>query len=191
VARTRPPEPPPAPGQPPDSPSDPESVARALCLRLLSAQPRTRAELAAALAKRDVPEEAAEAVLARFGEAGLIDDVAFARAWVETRHRGRGLARRALAQELRNRGVDAGIAAAALGQVDGDSEEAAARALVERKLAATRGLPTPTRLRRLAGMLGRKGYPQGLALRVIRDALAAEGSATEGELEVIDASADQ
>ncbi|MEA2481120.1 MAG: regulatory protein [Thermoleophilaceae bacterium] len=162
-----------------------------MCLRLLSTQPRTRAELAAALAKQNVPDEAAAAVLARFGEVGLIDDAAFARAWVETRHRGRGLARRALAQELRNRGVDAETAAAALGQVDGESEAAAARSLVDRKLASTRGLPTPARLRRLAAMLGRKGYPQGLALRVIRDAIAAEGVATEGELEVIDASVDQ
>jgi regulatory protein len=166
-------------------------VARAVCLRLLSLQPRTRAELATALAKRNIPGDAADAVLARFGEVGLIDDAAFAQAWVETRQRGRGLARRALAQELRNRGVDADIAQAALSQLDPGREEEAARALVARKLPGTRGLPTPTRLRRLAGMLGRKGYPQGLALRVIRDALAAEGSATDGELEVIDASAEQ
>jgi regulatory protein len=181
----------PAPGHPPDVPSDPESVARAICLRLLSLQPRTRSELAAALAKRDVPEEAATAVLDRFGEVGLIDDDAFAKAWVETRHRGRGLARRALAQELRTKGVDTDVARAALDQLDPASEEAAARALVARKLRSTRGVPAPARLRRLAGMLARKGYPQGLAMRVVRDALAEEGIATEGELQVIDESVEE
>ena len=37
---------------------------------------------------------------------GLVDDEAFARSWVESRQRSRGLARRALAQELRRKGVD-------------------------------------------------------------------------------------
>jgi regulatory protein len=161
-----------------------------VCLRLLSQQPRTRAELATALAKRKVPEDAAEAVLARFDEVGLIDDAAFAQAWVETRHRGRGLARRALAQELRNRGIDGETARGALDQVDAADEQAAARALVARKLPASRGLPTPTRVRRLAGMLARKGYPQGLALRVVREALATEGAETEGELDIFDATAE-
>ncbi|MDQ1653901.1 MAG: regulatory protein [Cryptosporangiaceae bacterium] len=182
---------PPAPGQPPEPPSDPESVARALCLRLLSSQPRTRAELAEALERKNVPVEAAAAVLDRFGEVGLIDDAAFASAWVESRHHGRGLARRALAQELRNRGIDAEVAQVALGQVGAESEESTARALIARKLASTRGLPVPNRMRRLVGLLARKGYPPGLAMRVVREAIAAEGTATEGELEVIEASAEE
>jgi regulatory protein len=158
---------------------------------LLSSQPRTRAELADALARKNVPGEAAAAVLDRFGEVGLIDDAAFASAWVESRHHGRGLARRALAQELRDRGVDAAVAQAALGQVGAESEEATARALIARKLASTRGLPTASRMRRLVGLLARKGYPQGVVLRVVREAIAAEGTATDGELEVIEASAEE
>src|SRR5829696_959849 len=90
------------PGHPEDPLGDPESVARAICLRLLTGQPRTRSELAAALARRGVPGEAAAAVLGRFAEVGLIDDRAFAAAWVGSRHAGRGLAR-ALAAELRRR----------------------------------------------------------------------------------------
>ncbi|HEY2306223.1 MAG TPA: regulatory protein RecX, partial [Streptosporangiaceae bacterium] len=73
-----------------------EEAARAICLRLLTAGPRTRAQLATALRKRRIPDEVAEAVLSRFTEVGLIDDAAFARAWVESRHHSRGLARRAL-----------------------------------------------------------------------------------------------
>ncbi|MFE2147500.1 regulatory protein RecX, partial [Streptomyces sp. NPDC059456] len=85
-------------------PQSPEEQARAICLRLLTGMPRTRRQLADALDKRGIPEEVSQEVLSRFEEVGLIDDAAFAGAWVESRHRGRGLARRALAQELRTKG---------------------------------------------------------------------------------------
>jgi len=164
------------PGHPEDAPGDPESVARAICLRLLTLQPRTRAELAAALSKRGVPDDAAGTVLSRFAEVGLIDDRAFAAAWVDSRHAGRGLSRRALAAELRRRGVDGEIVGEAVAVVDTEAEERAARQLVDRRLASTRRLDQPARVRRLAGMLARKGYPGGLAVRVVREALAAEGT---------------
>jgi regulatory protein len=143
------------------------------------------------MASRDVPAEAADAVLDRFGEVGLIDDTAFADAWVETRHRGRGLGRRALAQELRRKGVEDEVAQVALDQLNPETEEATARALVARRLAATRGVPTQTRIRRLGGMLARKGYPQGLAVRIVREALAEEGAVTDTELAALDASAEE
>ncbi|MGW5945406.1 regulatory protein RecX [Streptomyces celluloflavus] len=128
---------------------------------------------------RALPEEAAEEVLSRFEDVGLIDDAAFADAWVESRHRGRGLARRALARELRTKGVDSGLIEVAVGRLDADQEESTARELVDRKLRTTRGLDREKRLRRLAGMLARKGYPEGLALRVVRRALEEEGEDPE------------
>ncbi|MEU0009159.1 recombination regulator RecX [Streptomyces sp. NPDC006314] len=158
---------------------DPAERARAICLRLLTGTPRTRKQLADALRKREIPEEVAEEVLSRFEEVGLIDDSAFADAWVESRHHGRGLARRALARELRTKGVDSALIDEAVGQLDSEQEEATARELVARKLRATRGLDRDKRLRRLAGMLARKGYPEGMALRVVRQALEEEGEDTE------------
>ncbi|MER5943674.1 recombination regulator RecX [Streptomyces sp. NPDC001928] len=160
-------------------PADPVEQARAICLRLLTGTPRTRKQLADALRKREIPDEAAEEVLSRFEEVGLINDSAFADAWVESRHHGRGLARRALAQELRTKGVDSTLIDAAVGQLDSEQEEATARELVARKLRSTRGLDRDKRLRRLAGMLARKGYPEGMALRVVRQALEEEGEDTE------------
>src|ERR1700722_1790497 len=97
-----------------DLDADPESVARTIGLKLLDRAPRTRAELANAMARRGVPEESANLVLDRFADVGLIDDVAFASAWVDSRHRGRGLARRALASELRKRGITEEVAGDAL-----------------------------------------------------------------------------
>ncbi|MEV7073037.1 recombination regulator RecX [Streptomyces sp. NPDC093990] len=162
-----------------EPPADPVERARAICLRLLTGTPRTRKQLADALRKREIPDEAAEEVLSRFEEVGLINDSAFADAWVESRHHGRGLARRALAQELRTKGVDSTLIDAAVSQLDSEQEEATARELVDRKLRATRGLDRDKRLRRLAGMLARKGYSEGMALRVVRQALEEEGEETE------------
>jgi regulatory protein len=155
--------------------ADPETVARQICLRLLTTAPRTQAQLATALRRRGIPDEAAAAVLARFAEVRLIDDAMFARAWVESRHHGRGLARRALGAELRQRGVAQDDIQAALRELDPEQELATARELVARRLAATVGMPLPARMRRLTGVLARKGYAAGLAYRVVREALEQEG----------------
>ncbi|TMR35729.1 recombination regulator RecX [Actinomadura geliboluensis] len=155
---------------------DPEARAREVCLRLLSASPRTRAQLADALRRKDVPDDVADRVLARFTDVGLIDDEAFAQAWVQSRHSGRGLAKRALAAELRRRGVADDTVNEAVETLDPAQEEETARALVVRRLPATRGADPAKRMRRLVGMLARKGYPPGLSYRVVREALTDEGT---------------
>ena len=163
------------PGPAEDDLGDPESVARGICLRALTGAPKTRKQLADLLTKRGVPEEAATAVLDRFTEVGLIDDAAYARAWVTSRQAGRGLARRALSAELRAKGVDAEVAAAALEEVDPQEEWDAARRLVARRLPTMQRLDRQTAERRLLGMLARKGYGGGLAGYVVREALDARG----------------
>ncbi len=146
-----------------------------MCLQLLTAGPRTKAQLAGAMRRRGIPDEAARAILDRFAEVGLIDDAAFARAWVESRHRGRGLARRALSAELKQRGVSGDDITMAVNTLDPAEEVATARQLVAKGMAATKGRPLPVRMRRLLGLLARKGYPAPLAYRVVRDALEQEG----------------
>ena len=76
-----------------------------------------------------VPDEAAEAVLNRFTDAGLIDDAAFPRAWVESRHHGRGLSKRSLSAELRRHGVDNDEIREAVDVLDPEQEVATARRL--------------------------------------------------------------
>jgi regulatory protein len=159
-----------------DDADDPEARAREICLRLLTLAPRTRAQLADALRKRGIPDTVAAGVLDKYADVGLIDDAAFARAWVESRHYSRGLAGRALAAELKQRGVDSGEIRDAVEELGPDAEVATARKLVAQQLAGTRGQPAQARTRRLAGMLARKGYPPGLAFRVIREAMEAEGA---------------
>jgi regulatory protein len=164
---------------------DPEARARQICLRLLTIAPRTRAQLAQAMHRGGVPDEAAEAVLTRFTDAGLIDDAAFARAWVESRHYSRGLSKRSLSAELRRHGVQNDEIREAVDALDPEQEVDTARRLVERKLASNRGRPPEARARQAAGMLARKGYPPGLAFRLIREAMQEEGA----ELDEMDADA--
>jgi regulatory protein len=164
------------PGSPEDELGDPESVARSLCLRALTGAPKTRQQLADILARKDIPEHAAETVLDRLTEVGLIDDAEFARAWVSSRQAGRGLARRALSAELRAKGVDPEVAADAVEVVGDEDEREAARRLVDRKVGAMRRLDRATATRRLMGMLARKGYNGGLAAAVVREALDSAGA---------------
>ncbi len=160
--------------------ADQEAVARKILLDQLTGRARTRKELADRLAKKQVPDDIAQPLLDRFTEVGLIDDAAFAREWVESRQEVRGLARRALSQELRRKGVDSEVIQDALDQVDPDDEVEAARTLVRRKLPSLQRFDDVTRVRRLVGMLARKGHSSSVAFRVVREELAEAAAHLEG-----------
>lgn len=166
----------PTPGSLADSSvdADPESVARAILLRRLTAAPRTHAELRADLCDRGVPEDVADRVLTRFTEVGLIDDRAYAHLWVQSRHRSRGASARLIQQELRRKGIDDDIASEALGELTAEQERVRARELVDARLASTARLEPGARTRRLVGMLTRRGYSPSLAFGVVREALGDE-----------------
>lgn len=155
--------------------ADAEEVARKILLDQLTGQARSRAELATKLSRRRVPEAVAERLLTRFEEVGLIDDAAFARSWVESRQPGKGLGRRALAQELRRKGIEEEVAREALEEIEPEDEEQAARALVRRKLRTLCRVDRATATRRLSGMLARKGHSGEVVWRVVREELDASG----------------
>jgi regulatory protein len=154
--------------------ADPESVARTILLDQLTGRARSRADLEKKLAQRHVPDEIATRLLDRFEEVGLVDDAAFARDWVAQRQEGRGLARRALAQELRRKGIEDEVVREALDEIDPDDEVEIARELVRRKLRSVRGLDSEKAVRRLVGMLARKGHSSSVAFRVVREELAVD-----------------
>lgn len=151
---------------------DPESVARTICLRLLDQRARTRGELATALRRKGVPDDAADRVLDRFTEVGLIDDRALADSYALAQHRERGLASRAVAQKLRRRGVAEDTVRTAVEQIDPESEWAAAQALASKRLRQLSGLDPLAQARRLVGLLARRGYAPALAHEVVRALLA-------------------
>ena len=153
-----------------------EEQAHAVCLRLLTVRARSRAELAGQLAKRGYPDDVTEAVLARLATVGLIDDEDFAAQWVRSRQTYAGKGKRALAAELRTKGVDAEVIVAALEGLDADTERVRAEQLVERRLRREAlGDGDDVKVtRRLVSMLVRRGYNQSMAVAVVTDALAAE-----------------
>ncbi|MDO5710781.1 MAG: regulatory protein RecX [Micrococcales bacterium] len=133
--------------------------------------PRSRAQLQEKLRVRGCPDEAAVVVLDRFTELGLIDDRAYAQMLVSSRRQTKGLARRALAHELRRKGIADEHARDALADVDTADEEEQAHDLVAKKLRTMHGLEAAVQTRRLAGMLARKGYSSTMSYRVIRQEL--------------------
>ncbi|MDQ4502676.1 regulatory protein RecX [Sinomonas sp. ASV322] len=162
---------------PEDRDADPESVARAILLRQLTLGRKSRHQLATKLRERNVPEEAAEAVLERFEEVGLVDDAEFAALWVSSRSGAKALSRSALRRELATKGITGAPAEEALATVSMDEEDDAARLLVERR---RREVPADDRaaidreVRRLVGMLARKGHSPGRAFRIVSEVLGSD-----------------
>lgn len=155
-----------------DTDSDAESVARAIVMRQLAMTARSRGQLETKLRQRGCDDAVAAKVLDRMTEIGLVDDEAYAGMFVREKHSVKGLARGALAHELRKQGVDPELAGAALGQVEAADERLRAEQLATKKLRAMGGLAPDVQARRLGAMLARKGYPGEIAWPVVRDAIA-------------------
>lgn len=153
----------------------PAARAQGICLRLLTARPRSRVELAGALQRRGIPEEVGEHVLNRLDELGLVNDSAFAEATAYSGHRHRGLGRRALSAELRRRGVSDEVVREAVAIVRLEDEQQRARELVRRKLRTSTVREMGNLARRLGAMLVRKGYSEELAWRVVHEELGPDG----------------
>lgn len=164
----------------PDESAKRAEQARALCLRLLTARARTRSELEAQLTKRGYPDDISAKVLDRLAEVGLVDDADFAEQWVRSRRLNAGKGKRALASELRNKGVDSEVITAALADIDAGAERVRAEQLVRDRLRREKlGDPDDRDAenkvaRRLVGMLARRGYGQTMALDVVTTELANE-----------------
>lgn len=164
--------------------ADPEQVVRTILLRRLSAAPRTRGELEKDLARRGADPDVAAAVLDRFEEVGLIDDDAYARMWVESRHRSKALARSVLKRELAERGIDRESVDEALAVIDDDAEWQRAREFAGKKFRVRGGEDRLKAVNRLAGQLARKGYPANICFTVAREVSAAV--AEQWEQDVVD-----
>lgn len=145
-----------------------EDMARAVVLRQLAMGPRSRKQLEDTLRRRSCPDHLATTILDRMTEVGLVDDQAFAQLLVRSRQVGRGLAKRALAHELRTKGVDDEIVEKTLDSIDHESERARAEELAAKKLRTMAGLGPTVQARRLSGMLTRKGYPPSVVYSVVR-----------------------
>ncbi len=151
--------------------------------------PRSRAEIERILLRRGVSMDETAECLGRLEKAGLVDDSLFARLWVSSRQRSRGLSRNRLRQELESKGVAEEHVADALGQVDDECERAAARELALKGLARNRGVDGPVAWRRVAAMLMRRGYRAQLVWSVLAECSVEVGS--DGEVPTWPADGDE
>ncbi len=152
------------------------SEARSVLLRQLALGARSRHQLDRKLAERDVPPAIAAALLDRFEEVQLIDDAEFARMWVRTRTAAKALSRSSLRRELADKGIDGDLAEDALLQLSDEDEHEQARDVVRRKLRRSADLTDRAvrekEVRRLVGVLARKGYNPGTAFSLVKGVLA-------------------
>lgn len=160
-------------------PDDQFRQAKSVCLRLLAVRPRTRAALATALARKGFDDETSGEVLDRLERAKLIDDAEYAEMMVRSKHTHQGLGRKGVKSQLIRQGVDADTAEQAVRAIDPADEEQRARELVRKRLRGMERLEEQAVIRRLVAALARKGYPEGLAFRVVREELASEGRGTD------------
>lgn len=152
-------------------PADPEQFARNILLRQLTAGPRTRAQLREALARRNVPADIAERLLARFTEIGLIDDEAFAESMIRRQAAAGGLSRRRVEHRLLQKGVSREVAESAVATIDPQEEYRSALDLAMRQQRRLAGLEPAVARRRLAGVLARRGYPPDTVRGVVEEVI--------------------
>jgi len=142
-------------------------------IRLLAARPRSTAELRDRLRRAGVPAGTATTVIADLASVGYLDDLEFARAWIRNRLAVRPCGLLRLRVELREKGVASALIEQAIREVDGEEDAAAAedrraRELVARRLRAYARLTSDARVRRVAGLLERRGFAAHTIARVLR-----------------------
>ncbi|MBD8505416.1 regulatory protein RecX [Hoyosella sp. G463] len=171
------------------SPEEWQAHAKSLCLRWLAMRAHTRDELRTKLESKGIPTPISDAVLERFAEVKLIDDAEFAQAWVRSRHQYAGKGKRAIANELRRKGVDDEDAQHALGTISDDDERDRARELVDKRLRASAPVDwsdpreKQRAIQRLVGMLARRGYGPSISYNVVTEALPLHGGTSDGLLD--------
>lgn len=146
-------------------------AAKQVLLRRLSHAPRTRKELAKDLKDKDISDEVANIALDRFEEVGLINDQVLASNYVSSQHERKGLGKNALRQQLRAKGISDDMALEAISQISDDQEFQAAFALACKKIRSLQRDDAKTQLRKIVGVLARKGYSSNLAFRVAKEVI--------------------
>ncbi|MDO5453769.1 MAG: recombination regulator RecX [Corynebacterium sp.] len=151
---------------------------RKRALGLLDQRARSREELRGRLIDAEFDPDVVDEVLDDLQRSRLLDDAAFAYEWVRQRHARRGKSARVLDRELREKGVAAALRAEALEQIDEADEEATARTFAEKKARSVKTAPVDREdynreLRRVVGVLARRGFDGGMSMRLAREALDA------------------
>jgi regulatory protein len=152
----------------PPTPERLEQRARNVLLHQLAKSAKSTEQLRKILENREIPTEISERVLERFTEVGLIDDKAFAETVVNSRRNFKGLSKSAIKRELNEKGVPAAFIESALEPITAEDDFETAKDLAVRRSRQMTSLTREVRERRLAGYLGRKGYPSSMVFAAIK-----------------------
>ena len=144
---------------------DPEVVLEAAA-RFLEARSRSITEVRRRLSSAGYRTELIDGAISRLTDLGMLDDEAFARAWVESRDRARPRGERALRDELRLKGIDRALVDQVLeDRRTTDDEDAtppdrtAAERLIEKHARTLDRIADPRRRRERAyALLARNGF---------------------------------
>jgi len=133
-------------------------------LLFLSYRARSEKEIRQNLHKHEVPEEVIDETLERLRAAGLANDNEFAQMWVENRSTFRPRSRRALAMELRQKGLDDETVQSAVSDVD---ENALAYEAAQKRLGRLKGLEWNDFRKKLSEFLARRGFPYSVIAPIV------------------------
>jgi regulatory protein len=150
-------------------------------LDMLARAPRSARDLRRRLLLKGELESEVDVTVERLIASGLLNDAAYARAFVRSKVASQGFSRRRLQQELAKRGVARDVADAAIVEVlhdDEVDESAKIERVAQKKLRTLRGLDEETQRRRLFSYLARRGYEVDEVRSVVRRVLS--GIADEG-----------
>jgi regulatory protein len=158
-------------------------------MRYLGVRPRSTREIRDYLRGKQYEAETIDAAVARLTERGYLDDAAFARWWAENRAQFRPRGPHLLRQELRKKGIENTTVDDALAeQAETVDVDAQALALARSKLRSLHrnGLEPEVILRRLSGLLSRRGYGYDTVRTVVRQLLDTGELADPDALEAMD-----
>ena len=151
--------------------TDPTLVLEA-ALRFLEARQRSTVEVRTRLNRAGYRPDLVEGAITRLIELGMLDDAAFAKAWVESRDRARPRGERALRSELRTKGIDRAVVDETMADREADRPDAddeAARRLLERHASALARIADPrARRQRAYALLARNGFDPDVAASASR-----------------------
>jgi regulatory protein len=135
-------------------------------LHFLSYRPRSRMEVRQNLLNRGISESLVDVTMDRLQGAELVNDEAFARAWVENRNTFRPRGKPALRMELRRKGLNDEVIQSVLGAQQEDSLALEAARKYVRRLT---GLEWPEFRRKLGGFLARRGFSYATIAPVVSE----------------------
>ena len=124
----------------------------------LGNRPRSVSEIRRHLRGKRYDDEAIDGAIDKLRAQRYVDDLDFAKYWVEQRSRFRPKGDRALVSELSSKGVARETIDAALGEMPAESETDRARPANARQLRRWESLEPPERKRKIHAFLAQRGF---------------------------------